>query len=102
MQVAVLSLTMIYPPDELLEDLQTVLPEVQAKQQAASASPYDSLPELPGTNNGEYHRYDEPPASPGGSNSSGSQVNLTPFPCCVSEVASLANILAAIGRSGLQ
>lgn len=68
---------MIYPPDDLLEDLQTVLPEVQAKREAASASAYDALPDLPGTNNDEYHRYDEPPASPGDSNSNGSQVNFS-------------------------
>ena len=66
---------MIYPPDELLEDLQTVLPEVQAKREAASGPAYDALPELPGTNVEEYHRYYEPPSSPGGSNSNGSQVS---------------------------
>lgn len=72
---------MIYPPDELLADLQSVIPEAQDGRQSGQSggkSPYDYLPELPGSDERKSNErevfevppgYDAPAITPPGSDS---------------------------------
>lgn len=53
---------MIYPPDDLLNDLQSVVAPPSDPRQSTTSDSYSHLPELPGTGNQkQYDAFDVPP-----------------------------------------